>query len=510
MPELDAVSRIRRLRRCDTPIIGVRTADPTALLAKYMEVSNGAPVVRWDSVRGMSGVNETGLQAAATAMPPSDLPGVDPAAATRSPVEALALASSLPDSAILWCVNLHLAIAEPLVLQAVANLRDAFRGTARTLVIAGVDLKLPPELAGDVLVVDDPLPDDAELARITTGVYEAADLEAPEKDADVTMRAVDALRGLSAFSAEQVAAMAMSPQGLDLKACWDQKRSTIEQVDGITYDRGAATFDDIGGLENLKRLGRALIESPKRPAVVVLLDEIEKALGGLGARGGAGDSSGTTQDALGVLLRWMEDDGASGIICVGPPGSGKSLFSRALGASGGIPSLSVDLGAARGSLVGESERKIRAVVRTIRGLSAGKQVFVVATCNRLDVLPPELRRRFRLGVIFFDLPTAKERAAIWDLNLKKYEISKQDLPADTNWTGAEIRNCCELADQLGVTLVEAATYIVPVATAMPEAIKALQQAAHGRFLSASESGPYRMPSENTGPTTRRIQTGKGN
>lgn len=506
---MDVVSQIKRLRRCDTPIIGVRTADPTALLAQYAEASKNGLIVRWDSVQGMVGVNPEAKQVLIELLPSGDILGVDPAVQTRSPVEALALAAKLPESTVLWCVNLHLSISDPLVVQAVANLRDTFKGSRRTLVLAGVDLRLPPELTQDILTIDESLPNDDELAQIVTDIYDGSEgLSSEDLDDDTRQRAVDALRGLSAFGAEQVAAMAVTAEGIDLDAAWEQKRSTIEQVDGVTYDRMRPTFKDIGGLANIKKLGKALIESPKHPALVVLLDEIEKAFGGLGVAGGPGDSSGTTQDALGVLLRWMEEDNASGIICVGPPGSGKSLFSRALGATGGVPSISVDLGAAKGSLVGESERKVRAVVRTIKGLSAGRQVFVVATCNRLSVLPPELRRRFRLGIVFFDLPTKEERKAIWDLNLKKHKIKKQKLPEDNEWTGAEIRNCCELADQLNVGLKEAASYIVPIAKAMSDTIQELRRTASGRFLSASASGTYTMPSvgQAAAPVRRKVRT----
>src|SRR6202142_573058 len=45
-------------------------------------------------------------------------------------------------------------------------------------------------------------------------------------------------------------------------------------------------------------------------------------------------------------------------------------------------------------------------------------VFVVATANRIDSLPPELLRKGRFDEIFFvDLPTAGEREAIFEIQL---------------------------------------------------------------------------------------------
>lgn len=510
---MKALDQLLRLRRCDTPLVGVRTPDPAAFVRSAAESLNGScAVVAWDSVRGLFGVNEAGQAALAGIIPPSDIPGVDSAAQTRGPVEALALAEKLPEESLLWALNLHLFISEPLVIQAIANLRDSFKGTGRTLVATGVDMKLPSELAGDVMAIEDPLPNDEELRAIVDEIWLAAfGDEAKSLNKSHALDAVNAVRGLSAFAAEQVLAMSIEPGGFDIDMIWEQKRTTIEQTDGLSFDRTSLTFDDVGGLDNVKRLAKAIISSEKKPALIVRIDEIEKALAGLGSKGGQGDSSGTTQDALGVLLRWMEDDGASGLIAVGPAGSGKTLVSQALGGTGGIPSLNVDLGAAKGSLVGESERKIREIVRTIKGLAGGRQVFVVATCNKLDVLPPELRRRFKLGVVFFDLPNEEERLAIWGLNLERFGIEDDaSLPDDEGWTGAEIRNCCELADQLSISTNDAATYLVPVSKADAEGVEALRRAAHGRFLSATEQGTYRMPAETTTTKAgRRLALGEG-
>lgn len=493
------------LRRCDTPLVAIRSADPVAALRTIRTRVNGeSPQILWDGVRGFSGLNEKGEAALADVVPSmSDLPGADPMAATRSPVEMLSLCEKLPEASLVWAVNLHRFWGDPLVAQGIANLRETFRGTRRTLAALGCDASLPPELANDIVVLDDRLPDDAELAGIISRVHEAGNVKPP---AD-TSRHVDGVRALTAYMAEQCAAMALTPKGIDLDALWALKVNAIESTPGLTFDRSTFTLDDIGGLDTLKRLGSQVLASAKRPGCVLLIDEIEKSFAGLGQGGGPGDSSGVTQDILGVLLRWMENSNATGIILVGPPGSGKTLFSKGLGRSAQIPSINLDLGALKGQYVGQSEQRARAMIQRIEALAGSRSVLVVATCNRLEALPPELRRRFKLGVVYCDLPTRDEKDMIWALQRKRFAIpTTQVQPDDPAWTGAEIRNCCELADVLSVSLVDAASYIVPVAKADPDSVERLRNLANGRFLSASYPGVYKRDgaSKPLGNSTRKI------
>ena len=72
-------------------------------------------------------------------------------------------------------------------------------------------------------------------------------------------------------------------------------------------------------------------------------------------------------------------------------------------------------------------------------------VFIVATANQIDVLPPELIRKGRLDEIFFvDLPDAPVRKQIFQIHLDKRDIplSGIDLPrivdASDGFSGAEI------------------------------------------------------------------------
>src|SRR2546422_6001578 len=51
-------------------------------------------------------------------------------------------------------------------------------------------------------------------------------------------QSVDALIGLAAFPAEQVLAMSLSKNGLDLDWLWERKCQAVEQTPGLTIWRG--------------------------------------------------------------------------------------------------------------------------------------------------------------------------------------------------------------------------------------------------------------------------------
>jgi SpoVK/Ycf46/Vps4 family AAA+-type ATPase len=132
-------------------------------------------------------------------------------------------------------------------------------------------------------------------------------------------------------------------------------------------------------------------------------------------------------------------------------------------------------------------------------------VFVVATANSVDRLPPELSRAERFdGVFFVDLPSASQKARIWDIWLQAFELeADQPKPKTENWTGAEIRACCRLAALLDVPLVEAAQNVVPIATTASESVEGLRKWARGRCLDADRPGIY---GENFGTSRRSRQS----
>lgn len=479
---MNLLQQVKAARRVSVPIVAINTPDAGATIRAVCEAVNGdAPKIEWDFVRGMTPRNEAAAKAITGAQ------GDDQTIA--NPVALCEVAKKLPKGSMVF---MHLAnrwLTEPAVIQAVWNLRDIFKENGRMMVLLARSLTLPPEISEDVMVFDEPLPGSDELAAIVKDQHECATLKVD--DATVG-RSVEALRGLSAFSAEQVTAMSLRKEGIDVDNLWERKRQTIETTPGLKVFREGDRFDAIGGCSVVKGFLSRIMQGNARPNAVVFIDEIEKMLAGAG-----GDTSGVTQYQLGSLLSYMQDHKAAGMIFIGPPGAAKSAIAKAAGNEGGVPTIQLDLGAAKGSLVGQSEQQLRGALKTITAVSNGKSLWI-ATCNSIGNLPPELRRRFTLGTFFFDLPDHEERAAIWDIWTERYGVTG-DKPEDAGWTGAEIRQCCDIAWRLGCSLIEASAFIVPVSRSAADSIRKLRDQADDRFLSASHPGVYRSPDTRQAP-----------
>ncbi len=144
-----------------------------------------------------------------------------------------------------------------------------------------------------------------------------------------------------------------------------------------------------------------------------------------------------------------------GILLTGVPGCGKSLCSKATANIFNIPLYRLDLATVQGEYVGQSERQLKQALDTAeyvspcvlwideieKGLNdtnssvtskmigqflfwlqeCKKPVFVIASANNIDSLPPELIRKGRFDEIFFvDLPNSNERLELLKLYARKY------------------------------------------------------------------------------------------
>lgn len=470
---------LKSVRRSGTPIVAIRTADPASAMQLFREALNGkaatTPMIQYDIVNGATAMNEPGQAIAfeQTEIPPPDF--------LRQAIK------KLPPESILFFHNPQRLWEQPDILQAIWMTRDTFKMDGRTLVLLSTPgAILPIEIANDVVVLDEPLPSEADLREVAKTLAEGSEVTISDADLD---RAVDALVGLAAFPAEQVLAMSMSKSGLDVDALWERKRQVIESTPGLRVWRGGESFDSIGGCASIKKFLRSIMAGKEAPRVIVFVDEIEKAFAGTGT-----DLSGVTTEMTGTMLGWMQNHHADGVIMVGHPGSGKSAIAKACGASAGIPTIEFDLSAMKSGIVGSSGERLRAALSVIEAISHGRSCWL-ATCNSISSLPPELRRRFKLSApFFFDLPDAEERDAIWKIYEKQYE-TKGKRPKDEGWTGAEIEECCHKAYRLDIPLAEAAAYIVPSCKSASQTIEALRDLASGRFLSASQPGPYSQTSK---------------
>ena len=484
---LTLAQTVKGAARVGTPLIIARTADPTSTIARIAEVVNPTPasgtpktLIQWDVVRGAVAVNEeSGVELTAALQKA----GIDQKATTNAKPFLLFI-RNLPNHTMIFMINLHRFASDDInVIQALWNLRDEFKSRSKVVIGLCPQMTLPPELAQDVLVLDEPLPNDEELKTIAKEIYTSAQLPQP-KESDLD-KIVDAVLGLAAFPAEQSMAMSITTKGMDIPKLWNRKQSTIEQTPGLSVWRGNEKFSDIGGCENVKSFLKDVIAGTDAPRAIVFIDEIEKAIGT------GQDTSGVSQGLLGALLTWMQDNAATGCIFIGPPGAAKSAVAKATGNEAGIPTISLDMGAMKNSLVGASEERFRNALKVIDAVSQKRTLFI-ATCNSIGILPPELRRRFTFGTFYFSVPTDAERVAIWKIYRGKYKVDSSDpgVKHDHGWTGAEIKQCCELAYRLRRPLNDCASFIVPVSISAADQIEKLNQQADGKFISASKSGIF--------------------
>ncbi|MEQ8788719.1 MAG: AAA family ATPase [Pirellulaceae bacterium] len=430
---------------------------------------------------------ERGLQVPGEAT--GDVVSSDPLAAIRS-------VNSLVDSdttALLVLVNFHRFTGSAEIVQALARQIAAGKQNRTFIVVLSPLVQIPTELEKQFVVLEHDLPDREQIQEIARGIA-TEDGELPGGD-DLTA-VLDAAVGLTRYEAEGAFSLSLvRHQHLEASAVWELKSQMLKKSGLLTLHRGEERFVDLGGLDALKSFCSRALRRRQHPD--------------------------PKKRPRGVLL-------------LGVPGTGKSAFAKSLGNETNRPTLTLDIGALMGSLVGQSEANIRRALRiadamapsilyldevekalsgvansgqTDSGVSARlfgsflvwlndhtSDVFVVATCNNIAHLPPEFARAERFdGIFFLDLPDAAQRRAIWNLHIQHFGLdSQQSLPPDADFTGAEIKACCRLAALLDVSLVEAAQNVVPVARTAGESVTKLREWASGRCLSADRTGLYRF------------------
>ena len=221
---------------------------------------------------------------------------------------------------------------------------------------------------------------------------------------------------------------------------------------------------------------------------------------------------------------------------VGVQGGGKSLAAKSVAGLWGLPLLRLDMGAIYNKFFGESERNVRealAMAETMspcvlwideieKGISVGdndggtsrrvlgtlltwmaentSKVFMVATANDIERLPPELIRKGRIDELFFvDLPDEAVRADIFGIHLAKRGLDagqfdlQQLAQASEGFSGAEIEQAvvsAVYANAAGdgrlssVHILNAISRTAPLSVVMAEKLQALRLWAQDRAVRA--------------------------
>lgn len=315
------------------------------------------------------------------------------------------------------------------------------------------------------------------------------------------------LRGLSRRQARQIIVEAVAEDrkftSEDVNQMLAMKRRALGGGGLLEYVESPTDLSEIGGLDRLKHW----------------LSHREDAL---------------SDDAMAFGL-----PAPRGVLMLGVQGAGKSLAAKAIATAWKRPLLRMDVGALYDKYIGESERRLRDALKQADSMapiilwideiekafaSAASQssdgglskrmfgtlltwmqehtapVFLIATANDIEALPPELLRKGRFDEIFFvDLPKADARKAIFEIHLRKrkrnagqYDMNAL-VAASDGFSGAEIEAAVvgalheAYANRAEVTtknLLDAIQASPPLSVTMREKVQALRNWAIGRCVPA--------------------------
>ena len=490
-------------RNVGTPLIKVNTPDAASTIANVRKAlgksQDKTPLATWDAINGLKGINDAGTAAVQHMLTDKS---ISADATTQLPIALSVMDNGSQADFVCFVHNIHLFWADPLVVQGVWNLRDCYKANGMLLVmLTALGTVCPLELNSDVLSLEEALPTRDEIKSIVKDLYASVYEDQTIKPSDSELdKAGDALVGIAAFPCDQAVAMNLNKKEkkLNIKGLWERKRDIIKATPGLSFFDGELTLADMGGNKNIAAYGSAIMQGKRGANIILRVDEIEKAFAGAGT-----DTSGVKGDLLGNFLSWVEDKKVFCILLLGVPGASKSHFIYCLGGSFGKPVINFDIAGMQDSLVGNSGKNLRTAEATVEAISDG-QIILIATANSLRGLPAELLSRFEKGgIFFFDTPDESERADIMALKIKKFNLdASQLIPDTTGWTGREIESLCDKADRLGMSLMDAAQYVVPLTKSQAGTIDELRQSANERYLSASKPGLYKytVPSTVHTPT----------
>ena len=372
------------------------------------------------------------------------------------PLNALNTILDYTEPGLFILKDFHPYLEEAVIIRRLRDIVANLKKSYKTLFIISPTLILPPGLEKGITPIDIPLPSTEEIKQVLfqliNPLREAKKIQVKFDD-DLIEKVINASRGLTESEVENLyAKLIVSNRAFDerdLPMVVAEKKKLIRKSGLLEYYDFSESIGTVGGLEKLKAW--------------------------LNQRGVA-----FSQKARDFGLPEPK-----GMLLLGVQGCGKSLAAKATSSLWNLPLLKLDMGKIFDVYVGSSEKNIREAIKVAEALSPnilwideiekgfagmGSQqsgdsgaasrvfatfltwmqekthpVFVLATANSIENLPPEMMRKGRFDEIFFvDLPTREERESIFSIHFKKRnrDPDRFNIPhlADTaeGFTGAEI------------------------------------------------------------------------
>lgn len=420
-----------------TPILQIESHEEKRALNLLVRiaVSNRLPVFQWAVTEGLKRLDiDLGTQRH-----------------NAEPADVLAHIKSSEVEGIYVLLDFEPYLNEPKNTRYLKEIAMKFDGSRNKLVLISHQINMPISLNHSVARFDLSLPNEAALLNIINEEALSWQRESGQKvsvDKKAVARIVSNLKGLTFKDSRRLIRNAIVDENAitesDIDEVMKAKYQLLNRDGVISFEYDTARFGDVGGMSRLKQW----------------LHQREKVFHG----------------EAGVQLL----DAPKGLLLLGVQGCGKSLAAKAIAGIWNVPLLRFDFAALYDKYMGESEKNLRASLKTAavmapcvlwideieKGISGGNddgtakrilgafltwlaenraRVFVVATANNIEDLPPELIRKGRLDEIFFvDLPSAEIRQQIFSIHLEKRKVASTALNLNTvaqacdGFSGAEI------------------------------------------------------------------------